>query len=120
MGAHNSEGMSVINHFNYTKLLRELAEIIQRSYYTVQNIVEMYEKENRLTSKVRKSAMKSFTVYDKIWILRQIKNNPKLSATKLAAETKNHLHKKVNCERSQIVLRKNDFPARVLKKNALH
>jgi transposase len=83
----------VINHFNTAKSLRELAEIIQRSYYTVQYIVEMYEKES-LTSKVRKGAMNIFTVCDKRWILRQIKNNPKLSATKLAAETKKHLQKK--------------------------
>jgi hypothetical protein len=45
-------------------------------------------------------------VYNRRWILRQIKNNPKLSATKLAAETKKHLHKKVICERRQTVLRK--------------
>jgi transposase len=96
MGAHNTEGMSVGNyHFNKAKSLRELAEIIQRSYYTVQYIVEMYEKENRPTSKVRKSAMNIFTVYNKIWILSHIKNNTNLSATKLSAETKKHLHKKL-------------------------
>jgi len=35
--------------------------------------------------------MKIFTVYDTRWILGQIKNNKKLSATKLAAETKKAL-----------------------------
>jgi hypothetical protein len=52
----------VLNHFNKAKSLGEIPEIIHRSYYTVQNIVEMYEKENRLTSKVRKSSMKIFSV----------------------------------------------------------
>jgi hypothetical protein len=50
----------VINNFNKAKSLRELAEIIQGSYYTVQYTVEMYEKEDMLTSKVRKIAMKIF------------------------------------------------------------
>jgi len=78
----------VINHFNKAKSLWEIAEIIQRSYYTLQYIAEMYEKENRFTSTVRKSAMKIFIVCDNRWILGQIKNNPKLSATKLYVETK--------------------------------
>jgi len=67
----------VINYFNIAKSPRELAGIIQRSYYTVQYIVEMHEKEDMLTSKVRMSAMKIFTVYDKRWILRQKKSKIK-------------------------------------------
>jgi hypothetical protein len=49
---------------------------------------------------VRNNTKKFFTAHDKRWILRQFKNNPKLNATKLAAETEKHLHKKVNRERS--------------------
>jgi len=37
----------------------------------------MHEKEDMLTSKVRMSAMKIFTVYDKRWILRQKKSKIK-------------------------------------------
>jgi hypothetical protein len=51
--------------------LREIAKIIQRSQSTVQHIIERYEKENRLISRVRNSAEKIFTVYDNRWILRQ-------------------------------------------------
>lgn len=42
-------------------------------------------------------------------LLRQMKNSPKLSAVKLAAERENHLHKKVNPEVVWRVLRQNDF-----------
>jgi hypothetical protein len=52
------------------------------------------KKESRLTSKVRKSAKKIFTAYAERWFLRKIENNPKLGATKLAAEIENRLHKK--------------------------
>jgi hypothetical protein len=40
---------------------------------------------------VRKSAKKSSTAYDERWFLRNIKNNPKLNATKLAAEIGNRV-----------------------------
>jgi hypothetical protein len=44
---------------------------------------------------------RKFLQHDKRWILRLIKNNPKLHSTKLAAETEKHLHSKVNHDRSQ-------------------
>jgi hypothetical protein len=64
---------------------------------------------------VRKS-IKNCISYDERWILKQITNNPKLRATKLAA--KNHLHKKVNSETVRGVLRKNDFHRRMTRKKA--
>jgi hypothetical protein len=76
------------------------------------------KKENKLTSKVRKSETKFFTVYDKRWILRQIKNNPKLSPMKMAAEIENHLHKKVNPEKFQRGLRQNDFYGKLARKSS--
>jgi type IV secretory pathway VirB6-like protein len=42
-------------------------------------------KKNMLNSNVRKSIKHSIS-YDERWILRQIANNPKLRATKLAVE----------------------------------
>lgn len=78
----------------------------------------MYTNENRLISKARKSAKRIFAADDKRWFLKLIKNNPKLHSTRLVTEK--HLHNKVNHDRSQRVLRKNYFPERVVRKNALH
>jgi transposase len=77
VGAHTTlkERRSVINEFNNGKSLRKLAQIIQRSPSTVQDIIERYKNESRLTSKVRKIAKKVFTAYDERRFLRQIKNN---------------------------------------------
>lgn len=63
MGAQKTmkEHQLVIDHLNNEKSLREIAEIIQRSQFTLQHIVERYKKANKLTSKVRKSAKKIFT-----------------------------------------------------------
>ena len=55
------EHQLVIDHFNNGKSLKEIAEIIQRSHFTLQHIVERYKKANRVMSKVRKSAKKIFT-----------------------------------------------------------
>ena len=70
MGVHTTlkERQLVINHFNNGKSLRKTAEIIQRSHSTV----ERNKKENRMTSKVRKSAKKIFTAYDERWFPRKI------------------------------------------------
>jgi transposase len=63
VAAHTAlkERQLVINHFNNVKSLIEIAEIIKRSHSALQNIVERYKKENRLTSKMRKIAKKNFT-----------------------------------------------------------
>ena len=63
MAAHTTlkERQLVINHFNNGKSLIEIAEIIKRSNSAPQHIIERYTNENRLTSKMRKSAKKSFT-----------------------------------------------------------
>lgn len=38
--------------------------MIQRSHSTAQHIIERYKKENRTTSKVKKSTKKIFIAYD--------------------------------------------------------
>jgi len=64
-----------------------------------QHVVERYKKKNKLTSKEKKSMPRNFLqCTTKDGLLRQMKNSPKLSAVKLAAERENHLHKKVNPE----------------------
>ena len=75
MGSHTAlkERQLVINRFNNGKSLIEIAKIIQRSHSILQHTVEMFKKENRLTSKVVKSAKKAFTAYDEKWIPRHIK-----------------------------------------------
>jgi transposase len=110
VGAHTTlkERQLVINHFNSGNSLRETTDIIQRSHSTDRHIVERYRKGNRLTGTMRKSINK-FTACEERWILRQIRNNRKLSATKLAAEIKNLLHKQVNPVTVRRLLRKNYF-----------
>jgi len=49
---------------------------------------------------------------------QRVQNNTKLSATKLAAEIKNHLHNKVNPNTFQREFRKNDFHGRVAEKKS--
>ena len=50
--------------------------------------------------------------------MRQIKNSPKLSATKITAEIENNFHKKVNPEIVRRVLRKNDYHGRAARKKS--
>ena len=87
-----------MNHFSNGNSQREIAEIIRRNHSTVQRVIERYKKENRLTSRVGKSAKKVFRACDERWVLRQIKTNPELRVTQPATEIENHRRKNVNPE----------------------
>jgi transposase len=112
MRAHTTlkEHQVVINHFKNGKSLREIAKSLQRSHPTVQCIAERHKQENKLTSKVRKSAKNMFTAYCKRWIVRQIKNNPRLSSRKLIAQIEKHLLEEVNSEKF------NEYGRKILEK----
>jgi hypothetical protein len=82
-----------------------------------QHVVEGYKKKIRFTSKEKKSSPRNLLQrMTKDGFQDKMKNNPKLSAVKLAAETEYHLHKKVNPEIVRRVLRQNDFHGRVGRK----
>lgn len=118
MGKHTtiSERKLIISHHQKGKSIRTVAEIVEKSVATVQHIIERFKKEGRLISKVRRSPRKIFTETDERWIVRHVKANPRLSATKLATEIEEHLHKKVNPETVRIVLRKHQLHGRVARK----
>jgi hypothetical protein len=66
---------------------------------------------------VRKSTKKVVTACDERWLLGKMKTNTKLRATQLATEMESHMHKKVNPETFQRIL-KNDFHGRVARKRS--
>lgn len=56
------------------------------------------------------------TPHDERWIVRKIRENPKLSVPKLTNEVEKYLGKEVNPETVRKVLRKENFHGRVARK----
>jgi hypothetical protein len=105
-----------MNHFNNEKSLMELPNI-SREPILLFNMMLRDLKRSTDYCEVKKSAKKNFRAGYKRWILRKIKNNRKLSATKLAAEIEKHLHIEVIYVTFRRVLRKNNFDGRVYTTN---
>ena len=106
----------VISHFRDGLSVRNIASIVKRSHSTVHDIIKRFRSRNNVENKPKLSKRKIFAESEERWIVRQIKKNPQLSAPKLATEAKKHLGKEANPETVRIILRKNNFNARVARK----
>lgn len=95
---------------------RDIAKVLNRSHATIQCIVKRYKKENRVQNKTKTSNKKIFNDADERWILRKVRDDPKLSAPKLASEAALYLKKKCNAETIRRVLRKNGLNGRIARK----
>lgn len=106
----------VLSHFKNNYSRRNIAEMVGLSGSTVQSIISRFVHENRVHNKGRKAPNKIFNSTDERYIIRKIKENPKLSAPKLAIEVKNELGKSCSAETIRRVLRDHDFNGRVARK----
>lgn len=106
----------VISHFKNGHSRRKIAEMVRLSDSTVQSIISRFVHENRIHDKGRKAPNKIFNETDERYIVRKIKENPKLSAPKLATEVQNQLNKTCSAETIRRVLRNHGFNGRVARK----
>lgn len=108
-----------INHYKNGKSYGEIAKIINRSRSAIQYIIARYKNENRVANKIKKSKKKKLTATDERWIIRKVKENPTISAPKIATDLKFYLKKEVSDSTIRRVLRKNDFHGRVARNKPL-
>ncbi|XP_076172890.1 uncharacterized protein LOC143149435 [Ptiloglossa arizonensis] len=113
------ERQIVIRNFQSGKSYREIAKIIGRSASTVRYIVKRYQKENRISNASRKAPNEKFNAYDERWMVRKIKENPKIGAPKLTNEVETYLGKSVNPETIKRILRKHNFHGRTARNKPL-
>lgn len=106
----------VIKHFKDGKSQRKIGEILKISPSTVQHIIERYVQENRVVNKGRTAPNKIFSASDCRWIVRKVKEDPTLSAVKLAQEAEKYLNKKSSAETIRRILRESDFNGRSARK----
>lgn len=105
----------ILHHHQKGKSYSQIAEIINRSRSTVQYIIKRYKDENRVESKRRIRRNKKLSIADERWIVRKIKNNPKLSVPKIVVEIADYLHKEVSCSTVRRVLRNHGYHGRTAR-----
>ncbi|CAK9799255.1 Transposon Tf2-6 polyprotein [Anthophora plagiata] len=81
----------IINHFKGGLSVRNIAKIVKRSHSTVHDVIRRFRTRNSVENQSKPSKRKIFTESEERWIVRQVKNNPKL-----AIEAKRYLGKEAN------------------------
>ncbi|KAK9723347.1 hypothetical protein QE152_g19246 [Popillia japonica] len=73
-----------------------IGKIVDKSHFTVNDIINRYKKSNLMANKPRTNSRKLFTEADEHWIIRKIKKDPKLSGPQLAKGAEKYLGEKAN------------------------
>lgn len=107
----------VLKYFKSGKSQRIIAEMVSLSPSTVQYIIQRFVRENRIADEGRKAPNKIFNDHEERRNVRKIKENPKLSAPKIAAEVEDEMGNKCSPDTVRRVLHDNNFNGRVARRN---
>lgn len=106
----------VLKHYKNGHSRRKIAEMVGFSDSTVQSIIYRFVRENRTHDKGRNAPNKIFNPTDERYIVRKIRDNPRISARQVANDVKEELGKSCHPETIRRVLREHDFNGRVPRK----
>lgn len=106
----------VLKHFKNGHSRRKIAEMVSLSDSTVQSIIYRFVRENRMHDKGRNAPNKIFNKTDERHIVRKIRENPRVSAPKIANEVEAELGKSCHPETIRRVLREHDLNGRIARK----
>lgn len=106
----------VIFHNEKGKSFRKIAAMLNISKSTVGDIVRRFKVEDRIDSIPQKGQPRKLDTRDKRKLLRKIKNDPTLSAPKLATELLNEAGKKVHPQTIRRALKDSGYNGRVARK----
>jgi transposase len=96
MGSKGSETTEeerkiIINLHNQCKTLSEISRIVNRPRSTIQGITDRYGTRKTVKDNRRSGRPRKINEYDGRAIIWKVKQNPRISADKTAAELKNDL-----------------------------
>ena len=88
----------VLYHHGKCKSQRQIANMLHLSKSTIGNNVIRYKKEDRIESIPGRGQPKELYERKERFVLRMVKNNPRISAPKLTSEMWERFGKKLNPE----------------------
>jgi transposase len=95
---------------------RKISKDFQIPRSTVGLIIRRFKNQDRLENKPRTGRNPLLNKYEKRWIMRKVKKDPKISAPKLATELFIHCGKNVNPETIRKTIRENGNNGRIARK----
>lgn len=109
----------IIKLFCEGKSMGNISKIIGRAKSSVQYVIKHHGETGLLKSKPRSGRPKILTDTTKRSIVRKIKDNPRMSAPKIADELRNNLQITVSDETVRNVLRENNYHGRTPRRKPL-
>ena len=109
----------VINLYVQRKTYQEIAELLNMKKSTVGDIVRRHKNEARVHSIKQKGQLKKLTTREEHSIARKVKDNPRLSAPKLAAEVQTEYGKQVSAQTIRKIVKSYGYNGRVARKKPL-
>ncbi|CAK9821629.1 Transposable element Tcb1 transposase [Anthophora retusa] len=106
----------VIFHWKYGKSYREIGNIVNKSFTTVRNIIKTLVNEGRIENKTGRGRKKLLNSRGERFVVRKVKEDPKISAPKINTLLRNFSDKTVSNETVRRVLRENSYNGRVARK----
>lgn len=74
----------------------------------IQYIIKRYNECDRVLNKVRSEIKKKLNTREERWIMKIVKDNPRITAPKLTAEVEKYLDKKVSNSTVRRIIRRNN------------
>jgi len=97
----------------------EIAKILNLPKSTVYDIINRFEKEDRLESIPQPGRPRILTIQDERFISRTIAKTPKISAPKITSELMVRIKKKISPETVRRVIKKNGYNSRSIRRKPL-
>lgn len=111
-----NERKIIIGLHNQCKSLAEIARIVNRLRSTIQSIIDRFGVRKTVQNKQKSGRPKQFNEYVGRIIIRKVKQNPHISAEKIAAELRNNNGISVCASTVRNFLRSNEYHGRVTRK----
>lgn len=109
----------VIFHREKGKTIKSIAEILLLKRSTVHDICKRYYTDNSIEDRPRSGRPKKLNSSDEKFVLREVKQNPRVTSSELVSKLKDFSGKEVNSSTIRKRLIKNNYVSRVARRKPL-
>lgn len=106
----------IINLHNQCKSIREIGRIVGRTHSTVQGVIYRFSVRKTIKNKTKSWRPKKVNDQDRRFVIRTIKQDPKMSAPKIAVEPSNRKCTTVSASTVRNIHRNSGYHERTARK----
>ena len=106
----------ILNLYKMNKSYNEIAQIINRSRFTVRSVIKRFKSEENLENQIRSGRPSKVTIREKRKIVNIVKKDPKTNSTEIASMLKAECEKEVSTKTVRRVLKDAGYSARAARR----